>query len=906
MALKDTLHMPQTEFPMRAGLAQKEPVMVQEWQNNDLYHQMNKNRVNAPVFMLHDGPPYANGDIHCGHALNRCLKDFIVRFKNMDGYQTPFIFGWDTHGLPIEVKVTKSGVNRKQTPIPEFRKICGEYAKKQVSHQKSQIQRLGCLGDYEHPYLTLLPEYEARQIDVFAAMALKGLMFKGVKPVYWSPSSESALAEAEVEYHDVTAKTMYVAMDVVDGKGLVPNDASFVIWTTTPWTIPANQAIAVNPRFEYGLFRTNKGLLIFLVSLQAKMKEELGLEKIELVKTFRGQDMEYLTYKHPLYSRISPVIVANYVTEDSGTGLVHIAPDFGVDDFNACLKYGIKPMCPVDERGIMHMDEKDPLNGLFYEDANDVVISLLQENGKMLREQDIVHSYPHDWRTKKPVIFRATPQWFCSIEPIRQDLLDAIEQIEWLPTWGKNKMINMIKDRADWCISRQRVWGVPIPVIYNEDDTPIIEKPVFDHIRALIAQYGSNVWFEKEPKDLLPEGYSNPASPNGKFRKETDIMDVWFDSGSSWNGTLVERGLKYPADVYLEGNDQYRGWFNSSMIISMAVNGIAPFKTCITHGWVMDESWMKMSKSAGNGIDPNKIADQFGADILRLWAASVDYHADVRLGESIIKTTTDNYRKIRNTFKFMLGNLEHYKEMPKDELKYSLVDTFILAKLEQVKNSSIEAYNHYDFATVTSQIITFLSGDLSSFYLDFAKDILYCDEIESPRRKAVVDVIFHCCHDLCLLLNPILPFTMQEVYGYLPGQKKKFVQLENMPKVSHDYGEEALSLYEAFKELRTVALKTLEESRARGEFGSSADASLSLVVKNQRLQQLLENEGENAAKFFMVADLNLSKGEENKATSTLADGEECPRCRCKVCQLESVGEEQVCHRCAQALKEARK
>ncbi|MGN1261847.1 MAG: isoleucine--tRNA ligase, partial [Candidatus Enteromonas sp.] len=763
--------------------------------------------------------------------------------------------------------------------------------------------RLGCLGDYDKPYLTLLPEFEARQIDVFAEMALKGLIFKGVKPVYWSPSSESALAEAEVEYHDVEAKTMYVTMDIVDGKGLVPAGAKFLIWTTTPWTIPANQAIAANPKFEYGLFETDKGQIMFLCSLAEKLGEGGVFGYANLLKTFKGQEMENIVYSHPLYGRHSSLILADYVTEESGTGLVHIAPDHGVDDFNASLKYGIKPFCPVDEKGFMHLEDGDPCNGKFYEEANDIVIDELEKNGHLLKEIDIVHSYPHDWRTKKPVIFRATPQWFCSIEPIRENLLDAIRDIKWYPAWGEAKMTNMIKDRADWCISRQRVWGVPIPIIYNEDGTPIIERPVFDHIRDLIAERGSNVWFELSAKDLLPDGYTNSASPNGGFRKETDIMDVWFDSGSSWNGVLVERGLKYPADLYLEGSDQYRGWFNSSLIVSMAVNGVAPFKACATHGWVMDESWAKMSKSAGNGIDPNKLANQYGADILRLWAGSVDYHADVRLGESIIKTTTDNYRKIRNTFKFMLGNLGDY-DPEGYQGESSLLDLFVLAKLEAVKNKALACFENYDFPGVTNAVITFLSSDMSSFYLDYAKDILYCDPTNSSRRKAIQNVIYQVARDVSRLLTPIIPFTMEEVHSYLPGNKKEFAQLEDMPKESHAYSPVILDDYASFVHLRDIGLKALEEGRAKGLFGSSTDAALSLTIADDNLLEILRsNSDEMLSKFFMVSKVYLATGESDSASATVGEGELCPRCRQKVSELVGHESDHLCSRCAKALEE---
>lgn len=902
MGLKDTLRMPKTDFPMRAGLAQKEPVLVANWQNIKLYEKMNADREGCEEFQLHDGPPYANGDMHCGHALNRCLKDFVIRYKNMAGYRTPFVFGWDTHGLPIEVKVTKSGVDRKKTPVAEFRSICEQYARTQVERQKKQIMRLGCLGDYEHPYLTLLPEFEARQIDVFAKMALKGLIFKGSKPVYWSWSSESALAEAEVEYHDVEAKTIYVTMDVKDGKGLLPSDAKFVIWTTTPWTLPSNQGITVNPRFEYGLFDTMFGKLVFLASLKDRLVEELGLGEVTLLKTFKGEQLERVTCYHPLYrNKESLVMCASFVSDDAGTGCVHTDPDHGLDDFNVSAKYGLKPQGFVDEKGIVHMEEGNPLNGMFYDDTQDVVIDMLNKEHRILKREDIVHSYPHDWRTKKPVIFRATPQWFCSISPIRERLLEAIKEIQWVPAWGEAKMVNMIKDRADWCISRQRVWGVPIPIIYNEDGSPILEEAVFNHIRDLVAKEGSNVWFKLDAKDLLPEGYSNPASPHGRFTKETDIMDVWFDSGSSWNGTLVERGMKYPCDLYLEGNDQYRGWFNSSLIVSIATNDVSPFKACLTHGFVMDEAWQKMSKSAGNGIDPNKIMDQFGADILRLWAASVDFTGDARLGENLIGTVTDNYRKIRNTFKFMLGNLEGVEAVdPKD---YSLVDRFILARLEQVKNKVLAGYEAYDFRSNIDAIMTFMSNDLSSFYLDLAKDILYCDAPNSVRRKAMVAVIYECCKTLCYLLNPIIPFTMEEVYGYLPVEHKASVQLEAMPKESHDY-EDVLPIYEQFRTLRDKVLLKLEAARQENMIGSSSLASLDILVAEESLFNALSKlDADTLAKTFIVSKVALAKGSEDDAKVSVAKGCTCARCRFVYEDTKESEEGPLCPRCLSALGE---
>ena len=904
MDYKSTLTMLKTDFPMRAGLPQKEPVLVAKWKEIDLYKKMNENRVNAPVFMLHDGPPYANGDIHCGHALNKSLKDFVIRYKNMSGFQTPFVPGWDTHGLPIEVKVTKSGVNRKTTPINEFREKCRDYALTQVERQKVQMERLGCLADFDHPYLTLNKEYEAKQIEAFAAMAMKGLIFKGLKPVYWSPSSESALAEAEVEYHDVTAKTIYVGFDIIDNLGKFDGDARFLIWTTTPWTIPTNQLIAANPALEYGLFKTNKGNLIFLKELEEKLTAELDLGEVTLLKSFFGQDLEGIKYVHPFYKdRIGQLILAGYVDASAGTGLVHIAPDHGLDDFLASAKYGVKPYCPIDSRGYFATNDSDPFNGMFYEDTNDLVIKMLDEQGRMYKREDIVHSYPHDWRTKKPIIFRATPQWFCSISPIREKLLEEVKNIEWLPAWGEGKMVNMIKDRADWCISRQRVWGVPLPIIYCEDETPIMEKEVFDHIAKLIRENGSSIWFEKEAKDLLPEGYTNPHSPNGTLTKEKDIMDVWFDSGSSWNGTLNERGMKYPADLYLEGNDQYRGWFNASLIVSVATNGVSPFKTCLTHGFVMDESWQKMSKSSGNGIDPNKIAANFGADILRLWAAMVDYRADARLGEGILQNAVDNYRKIRNTFRFLLGNLEGFdpsveiREMP-------LYCRYIEEKLSEVINKAIKEYDEYDFSGAINAIIPFLSVDLSSFFLDIGKDVLYCDKKDSPRRLAFQRVIFDCAYSLSLLLNPILPFTMEEVYGYLPlgDAKKESIQLEDMVK-PREVDEKLLSSYEEYLSFRAKVLKELENYRNDGNIGSNAEAEVEVALPEGELYDALTNDGEEMlAKGLLVAKATLKKGNESISLK-VSSLPVCDRCRCHVEEVVEDGDGHICHRCLEAIKE---
>ena len=915
MELKDTLLMMETNFEMRGNLNIKEPLLVKKWADEKVYNKMNEDQP-LGEYMLHDGPPYANGAMHCGHMLNRILKDFVVRYKNMCGYKTPFVFGWDTHGLPIENMVTKSGVNRKTTPIFEFREKCKEYALSQVERQKSDIRRLGCLGDYDSPYLTLLPEFEAREIHVFSEMALKGLIYKGLKPVYWSPSSESALAEAEIEYHDVKAYTIYVSFDTVDGKNVVPNDTKFIIWTTTPWTLPANLAICAHPQFIYGLFKTDKGNFVFLSELKDTLIEKLGFTTCELVKEIKGSELEGILVKHPFYDRTSMLILGDYVTAETGTGLVHIAPGHGEDDFNVCLKYGIKPYCPVDEHGKLTSDAGERLAGLFYEDANLEVLKILEENNCLLKEEDIVHSYPHDWRTHKPVIFRATPQWFCSIEPIRDQLIEEIKKVNWTPKWGETRMVNMIKDRADWCISRQRAWGVPIPIIYCEDNTPIIDRDVFDHIEKLIRENGSNIWYKLSEGELLPEGYTNSHSPNGIFRKEKDIMDVWFDSGSSWNGVLNERGLKYPADLYLEGSDQYRGWFNSSLILSLAVNGKAPYKNVVSHGFVMDEHWEKMSKSKGNGIDPLKIINIYGSDVCRLWASLVDYQQDARISESIVKTISEQYRKIRNTLRFLLGNLNNgsvndsFKEEDKVDT-FEKIDLYVLARLEEVKNKVIDNMDSFNFINAISEILKFVSDDLSSFYFEITKDILYCENKTSLRRRQVQTVLNEVLFTLMRLLNPILPFTMDEVNANYPLRSKDNVQYYRYPTKSNIYSKDLLDEYSLIKTLRNDVLKALEEKRALGEIKSSLLASVDLEIKDEKIKAIIDTYPHvEVERLFIVSKVVLKdnvegfKGEVSNSLVSKHTGVRCDRCWNYKDEDEIIteGEVHLCPRCKKAME----
>lgn len=899
MNYKDTLLMNKSNFEMRGNLNVKEPLLVEKWEKENLYEEMNLNRKDAKEFVLHDGPPYANGDMHCGHMLNRILKDLVIRYKNMNGFKTPFVFGWDTHGLPIENMVTKSGINRKTTPIVEFRQKCEEYALKQVEKQKEQVRRLGLVGDFDHPYLTLQKEFEAAQIAAFSSMALKGLIYKGLKPVYWSPSSESALAEAEIEYADVLSHSIYVAFKVKDGKGLLDTDTSLIIWTTTPWTLPANLAISAHPDFIYGLYSTNKGKFVFLKEFEKSLSEELGFEDVKLLKEFKGKDLEFVVCKHPFYDRDSLVIVGTHVTNDAGTGLVHTAPGHGVEDYQVCLNYpghGLEPYCPVDEKGYMMKGTGEGIEGLFYEQANDAVLDIISKNGALLKHTTFTHSYPHDWRTKKPLIFRATSQWFCSIEPIREDLIKAIHEVKWYPSWGENRMVNMIKDRGDWCISRQRAWGVPIPIFYCEDGTPIIEEKVFKHVEELFREHGSNIWFAKSAKELLPEGYTNPHSPKGEFTKENDIMDVWFDSGSSWNAVLVGRGIKYPSDLYLEGSDQYRGWFNSSLIVSLAVNGVAPYKVVTSHGWVLDEHGEQMHKSKGNGVDPTKIANVYGADILRLWVSSVDYQQDVRIGENLIKQVAEQYRKIRNTLKFISWNLVDYDFSEVKELER--VDLYILAKLNRLVRNVKESFEKYDFASATSEIMNFMSFDLSTFYLDISKDTLYCDKKSSLRRKQTQYVLYKVGETLLRLLNPILPFTMDEFNNNLPGKRAKNVQLLDYPEVEDMKDEDSLlNEYEKVLELRSEVLKALEESRNNKIIGSSQEALVN--IPDSEIAHLFSLK--ELAKIFVVSEVNLSNSNKIEVIHH-------PGCKCDRCwnyDLKAVKQEDgtyLCPRCLEVIK----
>ena len=826
---KDTLLMMNTSFKMKGNLAEKEPLLEAQWEKNKIYEKALERNINNMHFILHDGPPYANGDIHIGHVLNKVLKDFIIRYKTMDGFYSPYIPGWDTHGLPIENALTKSGkINRKELSIAEFRTLCEEYAKKQVENQKIGFKRLGILGDWDNPYLTYDKEYEAKQLEVFAEMVSKKLIYKGLKPVYWSPSSESALAEAEIEYQDVKSPSIYLAFKVTDGKGVLDSKTEVVIWTTTPWTIPANLAVCVHSDYKYVVISVNSRKFVVAKELLDSFVETIGIKDYKIIKEIKGKDLEFVEYLHPLYNRTCPIILGDHVTLESGTGLVHTAPGHGEDDFLVGKKYGLDILCPVDERGYMTEDAGE-FAGLFYDDANKEITKKLEKVGSLLKLSFFTHSYPHDWRTNKPVIFRATEQWFASIEALKKDMLKSVANVKWYPSWGETRITNMIKDRKEWCISRQRVWGVPIPVFYAEDGEAIIDSDLILHVSKIFKKEGSNAWFNKDAVDLLPKGYTNSHSPNGIFKKETDIMDVWFDSGSSHHAVMDVRGLNYPADIYLEGSDQYRGWFNSSLSTGVAMKGIAPYKAVITHGFVLDGLGKKMSKSLGNVIDPAKVSKQYGSDILRLWVSSVDYNSDVRISNDLLIQSAESYRKIRNTFRFLLGNISDFY-YDKNQVAYEQmgeVDQYMVSLLNKLIANVRKAYEDYRFSDIYHLILSYMTNDLSAFYLDFTKDIY----------------------------------------------------LEDMPIIK-DYSkfDYLVKDYDKFMELRTEILKALENARNEKVIGKSFNAKLT-IVPTKETHKLLERLDANIRQLCIVSDCELADiSDKLEIIITPAEGYTCSRC----------------------------
>ncbi|MGW7797650.1 isoleucine--tRNA ligase [Staphylococcus xylosus] len=913
MDYKDTLLMPKTDFPMRGGLPNKEPKIQEEWDEKNIYQKVLDKNEGNPSYILHDGPPYANGNLHMGHALNKILKDIITRYKSMRGYYAPYVPGWDTHGLPIEQALTKKGVKRKELSVAEFRKKCEAFALEQIENQKKDFKRLGIKGDFNNPYITLKPEYEAAQIRLFGEMADKGLIYKGKKPVYWSPSSESSLAEAEIEYQDKRSPSIYVAFDVKDGKGIVDPDAKFIIWTTTPWTLPSNVAITVHPDLTYGQYNVNGQKYIIGKDLASDVVEALGWDEDTLVleNEFKGKELEYVEAQHPFFERESLVINGLHVTTDAGTGCVHTAPGHGEDDYIVGQKYNLPVISPVDDKGVF-TDEAGQFEGMFYDKANKEITDLLKENGALLNLEFITHSYPHDWRTKKPVIFRATPQWFASIDKVRQDILNSIDETQFKVDWGKTRIYNMIRDRGEWVISRQRVWGVPLPVFYAENGDIIMTSETVNHVADLFEANGSNIWFERDAKDLLPEGFTHPSSPNGEFTKETDIMDVWFDSGSSHRGVLEARSeLSYPADLYLEGSDQYRGWFNSSITTSVATRGQSPYKMLLSHGFVMDGEGKKMSKSLGNVIVPDQIVKQKGADIARLWVSSVDYLADVRISDEILKQTSDVYRKIRNTLRFMLGNVNDYNPATDAIAEDNLleVDKYLLNRLREFTANTLDHYDNYDYLDIFQEVQNFINVELSNFYLDYGKDILYIEERDSHKRRSMQTVLYQIVVDMTKLLAPILVHTSEEVWSHIPHVEEESVHLTNMPdRVEVD--REFVDRWNTFMKLRDDVNRALEVARNEKVIGKSLEAKVVIGSNDNFDATSFLQQFADLQQLFITSQAEVVDHVEDGIPYQYGDiriehahGEKCERCWNYSESLGSVGElNNLCPRCQEVVK----
>ena len=914
-----TLNLPQTEFPMRGNLPAREPEILKKWETEDLYKNLMEKNEGKPLFILHDGPPYANGDMHMGHALNKTLKDIITRYKNMSGFKAPYIHGWDTHGLPIERQaIKKLGIDRDKVSVSEFRKLCREFAESHVANQKSQIKRLGSLGDFDRSYLTLKPEFEAKQIEIFGEMAKKGYIYKGLKPIYWCPDCETALAEAEIEYEQDKTNSIFVKFRVTDDKGLFQSlgesNIYFVIWTTTTWTLPANVAIALNPDFDYSLIKAGEEVYVLASELAEGVMAEGGISDFKEIARFKGSELEYMKCAHPFMDRESLVIVGDHVTLEAGTGCVHTAPGHGAEDYIACRPYKEIPIVvPVDSKGYMN-EEAGEFCGLFYEKANGPIIERLKANNALYSIKEIIHQYPHCWRCHEPIVFRATEQWFASVDDIKEDALRAIKGVTWLPKWGEDRISAMVADRSDWCISRQRTWGVPIPIFYCEQcGKELITDETIKAVAALFKEKGSGAWYETDASDILPEGTKCSCGCT-KFTKEKDIMDVWFDSGSSHSGVLdVYPELSFPADLYLEGNDQYRGWFQSSLLTSIAAKGCAPYKMVITHGMIVDAEGQKMSKSKGNGINPQEIIEQYGADILRLWVTSADYKTDMRISRDILKQLSEAYRKIRNTARFILGNISDFdpdKDMVSDD-KLTDLDRFALLKLKKLTEKVKAAYDAYEFHIIFHAIHNFCVVDMSNFYLDVIKDRLYTEKCDSELRRAAQTVMFRILDALTRLIAPVLAYTSEEIWQFMPHpakDDKRSVLFNEMPVIEGDFGgADFEEKWEKLLAVKNDVAKALELARSEKTIGKSLDACITLYVDGET-EKALGGFDETLETLFIVSQVKISnencdtcfKGESGAGVAvSAAEGEKCERCWI---YSKTVGENAahptLCKRCA--------
>lgn len=926
----ETINLPKTDFPMRANLPKREPGFLAGWEqdNNALYHALMKKNEGKPLFVLHDGPPYANGNLHMGHALNKVLKDFIVRYKNMAGFYAPYVPGWDTHGLPIERQAIQAyGMDRDKVSVSEFRQKCEEFARKHVNTQREQFKRLGVIGDWEHPYLTLTHDFEAKQIEIFGEMAKKGYIYKGLKPVYWCPHDETALAEAEIEYQDEPCSSIYVKFAVTDDKGVIEKaigtkeNVYFVIWTTTTWTLPGNLAISVNPFFEYDLVKVPNGEIYVLAKeLVNSVMQAAGIESWEVLATLLGSDLEMMKTQHPIMDRESVIITGEHVTLDAGTGCVHTAPGFGADDFIVCQKYNIPIIVSVDGKGYA-TEDAGKYAGMYYEKTTPIILDDLRACNALLAIEDIVHSYPHCWRCKNPIIFRATEQWFCSVDALKDDAVKACHEITWLPGWGEERMTSMIMERSDWCISRQRIWGVPIPIFFcKKCGKPLVNEQTIKLVSDLFREKGSNAWFEMDASEILPSDIHCECGC-GEFDKETDTMDVWFDSGSSWAAVIEQReGQPIPVDVYLEGNDQYRGWFQSSMLTAIATKGIAPYKTVITHGMIVDEERQKMSKSLGNGISPQEILDQYGADILRLWVSSADYRQDMRISKEMFKHLAQNYLKIRNTARYILGNLEGFD--PKtDMVAYNdlcELDRWALMKLNDLVAKVIKGYDDYEFHVVLHAIHNFCVVDMSNFYLDVIKDRLYCEEKNGVLRRSAQTAMYEILDALVRMIAPILCFTADEIWQAMPhrdGDDAANIVLNAMPKVNPAwaFAEEASSKWDKLIALRDDVNKALEEARKNKVIGKPLEAWVTVYADDETAALLETVPADELAALCIVSKLRVIRGNgegmqgENLPVQIAierASGDKCERCWMYV---DSIGQDSkhptLCARCAAVVGE---
>ena len=889
-----TMNLPKTDFPMRGNLPQKEPEMIKRWQDQKLYQKLMEKNEGLPLYVLHDGPPYANGDIHMGTALNKVLKDIIIKYKNMSGYKAPYIPGWDTHGLPIELKAMKKvGVENINSAL-DLRKVCKEFALHYVDVQRNEFIRLGSIGDYEHPYLTLQPKHEAEQIRIFGEMAKKDFIYKGLKPVYWCPECKTALAEAEIEYAEDPCNSIYVKFKVEDDGGKLAafntelDKTYFVIWTTTTWTLPGNLAICLGPEYEYVAVHANGEYYIMAKELvESAMKAAKITEYTVSETSLKGKELEYIKYRHPFIDRVSPIIVGDHVTLESGTGCVHTAPGHGVEDFEVCVNHypEIPIIVPVDGDGKL-TEEAGEFCGLTTNDANKAILTKLTELNALFAVENIIHQYPHCWRCKSPIIFRATEQWFCSVDGFKEEACKAIDSVQWIPEWGGDRIKGMVMDRSDWCISRQRTWGVPIPIFYCKHcGKPIINEESVNAIANLYEKEGSDAWYKYEAGEILPEGFKCDCGGT-EFTKEMDIMDVWFDSGVSHAAVCnEEHGLRWPADLYLEGADQYRGWFQSSLLTSVAAKGSAPYKAVCTHGWVVDGEGKAMHKSLGNGMSPDEVTDKYGADILRIWVASSDYHADIRISQDILKQLSDAYRKIRNTARFILSNLGDFNP-DTDSVsveKLDGIDKWAMARMDEIIEKCKAAYDKFDFHIVYSTMRDFCTIDLSNFYLDILKDRLYVEKADSESRRAAQTVIYNILRTMTLYLAPVISFTAEEIWGYMPRSEKDdaesvfFNKLPEKSGVSAD--EEFMEKWEKIDELRDIVNKALEEARGQKLIGKSLEAKVTLNCGRDWYEFAKSVENDLVA-AFIVSAVSVEKSEFDgvDVKVEVAPGEKCERC----------------------------